>query len=154
VSDEVDADKHNYGMLQVVFEDKSVGWYEVGWGPMMSKSAYFVKDVIGPKGCVSIDKDTTNVDPSDVSKHADVDGIIVHSSDADKTGYAANKDQFLRMQDVPDHNELCKREQESLYRAITEDLDLTDFVADAVNSLKICFAAVESYRTGKTIHLA
>jgi predicted dehydrogenase len=154
VSGEVDKDKHNYGMLQVVFEDDSVGWYEVGWGPMMSKTAYFVKDVIGPKGCVSIDKDTTNIDPSDVSRHADVDGIIVHSSEANATGYAAKKDEFIRMEDIPDHNELCKREQEYLYRAITEDLDLTDFVADAVNSLKICFAAVESYRTGKTIHLS
>jgi predicted dehydrogenase len=154
VSSEVDADKHNYGMLQVVFEDDSVGWYEVGWGPMMSKSAYFVKDVIGPQGCVSIDKDTTNVDPSDVSRHAEVDGIILHSAEADKTGYAAKKDQVIRLEDVPDHNELCKREQEVLYKAITEDVDLTDHVADAVNSLKICFAAVESYRTGKTIHLA
>ena len=57
VSDEVEKD--NYGMLQVVFEDNSVGWYEVGWGPMMSKSAYCVKDVVGPKGCASIDKDPT-----------------------------------------------------------------------------------------------
>jgi predicted dehydrogenase len=153
VSEEIDADKHNYGMLQVVFEDKSVGWYEVGWGPMMSKSAFFVKDVIGPRGCVSIDKDTSNVDPSDVSKHADVDGIIVHSSAADATGYAAKKDEFLRLADSPDHNELCKREQEYLYRAITEDLDLTDFVADAVNSLKVCFAAVKSYQTGKAVRL-
>ena len=32
VSDEMAADKHNYGALQVVFEDKSVGWYEVGLG--------------------------------------------------------------------------------------------------------------------------
>ena len=40
-----------------------------------------------------------------------------------------------------------------IYRAITEDIDLTDFVADAVNSLKICFAAVESYETGKVVHL-
>ena len=58
VSDEIAPDEENYGALQVVFEDKSVGWYEVGWGPMMSKVAFFVKDVIGPKGCVSIDKDT------------------------------------------------------------------------------------------------
>ncbi len=154
VSGEIDPDKHNYGMLQVVFEDDSVGWYEVGWGPMMSKTAYFVKDVIGPKGCVSIDKDTTNVDPSDVSKHAEVDGLIIHSSEAGPDGYAAKKDRVIRMEEAPDHDELCKREQEYLYRAITEDLDLTDFVADAVNSLKVCFAAVESYRTGKTIHLA
>ncbi len=152
VSDEIESDKHNYGMLQVLFEDNSVGWYEVGWGPMISKTAFFIKDVIGPKGCVSIDKDTS-VDPSDVSKHSDVSGIIVHSSETDKTGYAAKEDQFIKMEDEPDHNELCKREQEYLYRAITEDIDLTDFVADAVNSLKICFAAVESYETGRAVHL-
>lgn len=154
VSDEVDPDKHNYGMLQVVFDDDSVGWYEVGWGPMMSRSAFFVKDVIGPKGCVSIDKDISHVDPSDVSKHVVVDTIILHSSRAGPDGYAAEKDQVIKIPDEPDHNELCKREQEVLYKAITEDTDLSDHVADAVNSLKICFAAVESYQTGKAVHLA
>jgi predicted dehydrogenase len=154
VSDEVDRDKHNYGMLQVVFDDDSVGWYEVGWGPMMSRSAFFVKDVVGPKGCVSIDKDIAHVDPSDVSKHTAVDSIILHSSAAGPDGYAAGKDQLIKIPDEPDHNELCKREQEVLYKAITEDTDLTDHVADAVNSLKICFAAVESYRTQKVVRLA
>jgi len=153
VSDEVDRDKHNYGMLQVVFEDESVGWYEVGWGPMMSRSAFFVKDVVGPKGCVSIDKDITHVDPSDVSKHVVVDSIILHSSEAGPDGYAASKDQLIKIPDEPDHNELCKREQEVLYKAITEDTDLTDHVADAVNSLKICFAAVESYQKRKVVLL-
>ena len=153
VSDEIGPDEENYGALQVVFEDKSVGWYEVGWGPMMSKSAFFVKDVIGPKGCVSIDKDTAGVDPSDVSKHTTVDSIIVHSSAADANGMPAKKDEVVHITDEPDHNELCKREQEYLYKAITENIDLTDHVADAVNSLKICFAAVDSYRTGRAIHL-
>jgi predicted dehydrogenase len=153
VSDEVDPDKHNYGALQVVFEDSSVGWYEVGWGPMMSRSAFFVKDVIGPQGSVSIDKDTSGVDPSDVSKHTAVDSIIVHSSARDADGMPARKDEVVRITDEPDHNELCRREQEYLYRAITENIDLTDHVADAVNSLKICFAAVESYGTERTIHL-
>ena len=45
---------NNYGMLQVTFDDGSVGWYEAGWGPMMSETAFFVKDVISPNGCVSI----------------------------------------------------------------------------------------------------
>ena len=40
---------YNYGMLQVAFDDGSVGWYEAGWGPMMSETAFFVKDVIGPR---------------------------------------------------------------------------------------------------------
>ncbi len=153
VSDEIGPNEENYGALQVVFEDKSVGWYEVGWGPMMSKVAFFVKDVIGPKGCVSIDKDITGVDPSDVSKHTTVDSIIVHSSSMDAKGNPAKKDEVVRITDEPDHAELCKREQEYLYKAITENIDLADHVADAVNSLTICFAAVDSYRTGRAIHL-
>jgi predicted dehydrogenase len=112
VSDEIGADEENYGALQVVFDDKSVGWYEVGWGPMMSKVAFFVKDVIGPKGCVSIDKDLSGVDPSDVSKHTTVDSIIVHSSAHDASGMQTKKDEVVRITDEPDHNELCRREQE------------------------------------------
>ncbi len=153
VSEEVEPDKHNYGALQVVFDDDSVGWYEVGWGPMMSKVAFFVKDVIGPKGCVSIDKDLSSVDPSDVSKHTTVDSIILHSSEADAKGMQVKKDQVVKIEEEPDHDELCMREQEYLYRAIVEDIDLTDHISDAVNSLEICFAAVESYQTGRAVHL-
>ncbi|NBU25487.1 MAG: peptidase S10 [Gammaproteobacteria bacterium] len=41
---------YNYGQLQVTFADGSVGWYEAGWGPMMSDVAYFVKpDPKGPR---------------------------------------------------------------------------------------------------------
>ena len=47
-----EADKQNYGHLHVTFDDGSVGWYEAGWGPMMSEVAYFVKDVVGPMGAV------------------------------------------------------------------------------------------------------
>ena len=50
LSEEIDEEMYNYGQLQVVFEDGSVGWYEAGWGPIMSQTAFFVKDVIGPKG--------------------------------------------------------------------------------------------------------
>ena len=153
VSGEIDPDKTNYGQLQVVFDDDSVGWYEVGWGPMMSKSAYFVKDVIGPGGSVSIDKDLSSIDPSDVSRHTVVDTIILHSSETDARGGRLKEDKTIKIDEEPDHNELCKREQEYLYRAITQDIDLTDHIDDAVNSLRICFAAVKSYETGKAVHL-
>ena len=55
LTDDIPEDKINYGHLQVAFEDGSVGWYEAGWGPMMSEMAFFVKDVVGPKGCVTIE---------------------------------------------------------------------------------------------------
>ncbi len=153
VSDEIDPDKANYGQLQVVFEDGSVGWYEVGWGPMMSKSAFFVKDVIGPKGSVSIDKHPGAADPSDVSGHTLVDSIILHSGETDADGRRARADRVITIEDEPDHEALCRREQEYLLRAIAEDIDLSDHVEDAVNSLKVCYAAVESYTTGRAIHL-
>ena len=153
VSPEIDADKHNYGQLQVVFDDGSVGWYEVGWGPMISKTAYFIKDVIGPKGSVSIEKDLASTDPSDVSKHTAVNTIVLHSSETGRDGLAAHEDQLIEIEDEPDHEALCKREQEHLYRAIADDADLSDHLEDAVNSLKICYAAVESYETGRAVHL-
>jgi hypothetical protein len=54
LTEEIPAGNYNYGQLQIRFEDGSVGWYEAGWGPMVSETAFFVKDVIGPKGSVSI----------------------------------------------------------------------------------------------------
>ena len=63
--------QQNYGMLQVMFDDGSVGWYEAGWGPMMSETAFFVKDVIGPKGSVSIVMAETSggVKSDDINAH-------------------------------------------------------------------------------------
>src|SRR5690625_2972018 len=58
LTDEIDEDQYNYGQLQVRFDDGSIGWYESGWGPMISEQAYFVKDVMGPKGSVNIRKNT------------------------------------------------------------------------------------------------
>ncbi|GAB1361564.1 hypothetical protein MASR1M32_08000 [Rhodobacter sp.] len=50
LSDEIAPDMYNYGHFQVLFEDGSLGWYEAGWGPMMSDTAFFVKDVVSPRG--------------------------------------------------------------------------------------------------------
>ena len=54
LTDDMPPGMYNYGHFEVAFDDGSVGWYEAGWGPMMSETAFFVKDVIGPKGSVSI----------------------------------------------------------------------------------------------------
>ena len=46
LTDEIAPDMYNYGHFQVLFADGSLGWYEAGWGPMMSDTAFFVKDVM------------------------------------------------------------------------------------------------------------
>jgi predicted dehydrogenase len=140
---------YNYGMLQVAFDDGSVGWYEAGWGPMMSETAFFVKDVIGPEGSVSIVMAETagNVKSDDINAHTKTNQILWHHADG-------RPDERIDMADEPDHDALCEREQQYLLKAIDWDLDLTDHMNDAVKSLKIVLAADESVRTGQVVTLA
>ena len=152
LSDEIDSKMYNYGQLQVRFEDGSVGWYEAGWGPMMSETAFFVKDVIGPKGCVSI-VDEAKGDSDNVDDHSKTGALKLHHSTTDINGNFTKPDELIDTSDEPDHDGLCLLEQEYFLKAITEDLDLNDHLRDAVNSLRIVLAADESFRTGKTVEL-
>ncbi|NKB53598.1 MAG: gfo/Idh/MocA family oxidoreductase [Rhizobiaceae bacterium] len=152
LSEEIDAEMYNYGHFQVTFEDGSVGWYEAGWGPMMSETAFFVKDIISPNGCVSIIvPEGTKSD--DVDAHTKTSLIRVHSSKVSPDGSFVADDQDLSMDDEPDHDALCAREQAYLLKAIREDISLNRHLEDAVQSLRICLAADTSIRTGKEIHL-
>jgi predicted dehydrogenase len=153
LTDEIAPSMYNYGHLQVMFDDGSVGWYEAGWGPMMSETAFFVKDVISPKGCVSIVMDEAATKSDDVDAHTKTNMIRVHSSAIGADGKFTSPDRELSMEDEPGHQELCDREQAFLLKAIREDLDLTRHMDDAVTSLRVCLAADESVRTGKAVKL-
>ena len=154
VSDEIPEDQRNYGQLQVVFDDGSVGWYEAGWGPMISTNAFFVKDVFGPKGCVSIcAKSEGEAKSDDINSHTKTNTLRFHSSEVAANGEFAKQDEWIDTKDEPDHDGLCAREQLFLHKAITEDIDMSQHLQDALNSLKIVLAADESAKTGKTIEL-
>jgi predicted dehydrogenase len=155
MTEDIPAGNYNYGQLQIRFEDGSVGWYEAGWGPMMSETAFFVKDVIGPKGCVSIvAKDAGKAGQSDnVDAHTKTESLKVHYADIDAANNFTRPDEWIDLTDEPDHNELCKREQIFFLNAIKNDSDLSDHVEDAVNSLRIAFACDESVRTGEVVRL-
>lgn len=152
LSEEINGQMYNYGQLQVRFQDGSVGWYEAGWGPMMSETAVFIKDVIGPKGAVSI-IDENQGNSQDIDGHTKTNCLKLHHSELNAEGKFIKKDQLIPTQDEPDHDGLCLLEQEYLFKAIKEDLDLSEHLNDAINSLKIVLAADESVRTGKTIIL-
>jgi len=155
LTDEIPEWNYNYGQLQIRFEDGSVGWYEAGWGPMVSETAFFIKDVFGPKGAVSIvAKEASKSGKSDsIDSHTKTESIKVHYADLDKDDEFARTDEWVDLKDEPDHQELCNREQRFFLRAIQEDLDLTDATEDAVNSLRIAFACDESVRTGQMVVL-
>lgn len=141
--------EYNYGVLQVAFDDGSVGWYEAGWGPMMSETAFFVKDVIGPKGSVSIvmAENTGGVKSDDINAHVKTSQILWHHTDM------AKPDERIDMTDEPGHDDLCQREQAFLVKAIDEDIDLGDHMDDAVKSLRIVIAADESVKSHQVVQL-
>ncbi|MEX1062024.1 MAG: hypothetical protein WEC12_00360, partial [Balneolaceae bacterium] len=106
LSDEIQDGMYNYGQLQVVFDDGSVGWYESGWGPMISEQAYFIKDVMGPKGSVSISKNTFDKprgSSADISEHTTVNRLHLHHSELDKNGKLNKQDEIMETPDEPGH---------------------------------------------------
>ena len=89
----------------------------------------------------------------DVDSHTKTNCLRVHHAALDAAGAFSRRDELLSTEDEPGHQELCDREQAFLLRAIREDLDLSDHMADAVNSLRIVLAADESFRTGRVVAL-
>ena len=155
-----EADKQNYGHLHVTFDDGSVGWYEAGWGPMMSETAFFVKDIVGPKGAVSLvpnDEARQGADDlsdsADIDKHTKTDAIRYHRAEVGADKHFLKPDEIMSMEDEPGHQDLCDREQEFFLKAIREDLDLSESMDAAVNSLRIVLAAEQSIEEKRAIEL-
>jgi len=144
LTDDIPEDMYNYGHFQVVFADGSVGWYEAGWGPMISETAFFVKDIVSPNGSVSITEGNTGAS-SDIDGHTKVGGLLVHRPEGDRR---------IALEDEPGHQDLCDAEQAYMLRAIADDIDLTRHMSDAVQSLAICLAADESIRIGEPVRLS
>jgi len=152
LSDEITPDMYNYGHFQVLFADGSIGWYEAGWGPMMSETAFFVKDIVSPNGCVSIIMNE-GARSDDIDTHTKTSVIRVHSAQTGKDGRFIREDENLPMTEEPDHQALCDREQAFMQKAVRENLNLSRHMNDAVKSLQICLAADQSVRTGHEIEL-
>ena len=153
---DISEDTYNYGQLQIRFEDGSIGWYESGWGPMMSETAFFIKDVIGPNGAVSIvanDAAGTGKSAS-IAAHTKTESIKVHDAALDDQDRFIKQDTWIDLADEPDHQELCNREQRFFLKSILEDIDLANPSNDAINSLRIAFACDESVKTGQTVILS
>ncbi len=144
LSPEIAPDMYNYGQFQVLFTDGSLGWYEAGWGPMMSDTAFFVKDVVSPNGAVSI-RMPESAKSDDIDTHTKTSTIRLHR--------VGQPDQDLSMANEPGHQQLCDREAAFVAHAIADNTDLSRHLSDAVRSLAICLAADESVRAGVPVKL-
>jgi len=155
LTDDIPDWNYNYGQLQLHFEDGSIGWYEAGWGPMVSQNAFFVKDVFGPRGSVSIvaDKASDEGKSDSVAAHTQTESLRVHYADLDERNEFIKEDEWINLSDEPDHQELCNREQCFFQQAILADLDLSSSMEDAINSLRIALACDEAVKTKQTVIL-
>lgn len=155
LADDIEPGQINYGHLQVTFADGSVGWYEAGWGPMISETAFFVKDVIGPKGSVSIvaQRATRSGRSANIGSHTNTEALRLHHAELNADGSFARADEIIGVEDEPDHDELCRREQQLFLRAIRGEVDLAEHWQSAIDSLRIVLAADQSFREGRTITL-
>lgn len=162
LSDEIAEDMYNYGQLQVVFDDGSVGWYEAAWGPMVSQTAFIMKDIMGPKGSVSV-RSPENVSPtpagaaetvsSDIRTHSKIRPLRLHHAQLGPDNVLINGDEDIEIEEVLTHEQLSERKQSYLLEAILNDTDMSDHMRSAVDSIRIVLAADESIRTGKTVYL-
>ena len=155
LTEEIASDMYNYGHLQITFEDGSIGWYEAGWGPMISQTAFFVKDVIGPNGSVSIVEPLVNNDikSDEIDSHTKTNLLLIHNEKRDENGMFLNPDRHINTEDEPDHNTLCELEQRYLLKIIKEDIDISQEMKDVINSMKIVLAADKSIKTGKQVEV-
>ena len=155
LTEEIASDMYNYGHLQITFEDGSIGWYEAGWGPMISQTAFFVKDVIGPNGSVSIVEplDNNDIKSDEIDSHTKTNLLLIHNEKRDENGMFLNPDRHINTEDEPDHNTLCELEQRYLLKIIEEDIDISQEMKDVINSMKIVLAADKSIKTGKQVEV-
>ena len=144
-----------------MFDDDSVGWYEAGWGPMMSEVAYFVKDIVGPKGSASIaykpeegrrDQAGKLSDSADIEQHTRANAIRVHHAEIDADNNFVRPDEWIPTEDEPSHQQLCDREQ-ALFLRRSSRTRPEPIMADAVSSLRIVLAAQQSIDTGRAVEL-
>ena len=139
----------NYGQLQVEFEDGSVGWYEAGWGPMMSETAYFIKDIVGPAGAASICPAKGRSDDKD--HHVEANTIIRHYAEQKDKEFVRN-DEIIRIEE-PDHDGLALLEQQAFIDCIRKDTDMSSHQDRVITSLRIVFAADQSQKTKQVVEL-
>ena len=142
---EIAPDMYNYGHFQVLFADGSLGWYEAGWGPMMSDTAFFVKDVVSPNGAVSIRMPET-ARSDDIDTHTRTSLIRLHRIGRARPGLSAwptspatRTSATARPPSSP-----ARSPRISTSPATSQD---------AVASLRVCLAADESVRTGHPVKL-
>src|SRR4029077_20506760 len=102
-----------------------------------------------------VSKEQTNAEAksSDRDNHTRTNALRIHHAGLNGCASSARPDEIESTKDAPGHQGLCEREQRLFLRAIRGEIDLSEHLEDAINSLRIVFAADESMRTGQGVKM-
>jgi len=143
---------YNYGLLQVKFADGSIGFYEAGWGPMMTQNAWCIKDFSGPKGSYSIlyelDHNTPDSPPT-VATYRLQKRLIPSTTCLWKDVMVSEK---IITKNTGKGDSL-KDEHNFFLDALENDISLEKYLIGAYESLKIVIAADRSIKENRVIYL-
>ena len=78
--------------------------------------------------------------------------ILVHRSKKNEEGELEQSDEYIDLDDEPDHDELCKREQQFFLNGILGRTNLTEHQDSAIRASEIVLAADHSFRTGEMVN--
>ncbi|WP_435948131.1 hypothetical protein [Dryocola sp. BD586] len=122
---------------------------------MMSQTAFFIKDVIGPKGSASIVAREAGGEgqSASVEAHTRTESLRLHHSQLNPQGEFACQDEWISAADEPDHFALCRLEQQFFARSVFEDLDLTLHQQQAIESLAVVLAADLAVREQRMVNI-
>jgi predicted dehydrogenase len=90
---------------------------------------------------------------AEADTHISASALRLHHAELGADGAFLHRDEIVRMQEEPGHQDLCDREQIQFRDAIVNDIDLTSHLEDALDSLRIVLAADRSVRTGRAVRL-
>ena len=85
--------------------------------------------------------------------HCQTERILLHRSQKNEAGELEAKDEYIELEDEPDHDELCRREQVFFLNGILGKADLTEHQNSAIRASEIVLAADQSFRSRKTLDL-
>lgn len=141
---------YNYGLLQVKFENESVGYYEAGWGPMMTQNAWYIKDFSGPKGSLSVmaelDHNTPDNPPTKLT-------YTLHYRTLRNNSYKTVEERRQTFEETTGKAEMLAGAHGFFLDAIEQDRDITGQLEEAHNALEVVLAADRSVREGRMIPL-
>src|SRR5690625_7542659 len=104
---------------------------------MISENAFFIKDIFGPKGSLSIMAKTAGGEgkSSSIEAHTQTESLLLHHAELNENEEFAKEDEWIDLYDKPDNNELCKRDQVYFLSAIIQVKYIIQHAVTPIHSL-------------------